>query len=123
MIRKATIGDVDTIHRLLKTHADRGELLPRALSDLYDDIRDFSVFQDDKDGSVVGVCALHVCWEGKDKVRIVARSHNKEATETVPTSRQRSLNGVFDPASVGNSPAEVDDITVALLPSIPYCFT
>jgi amino-acid N-acetyltransferase len=72
MIRKATVGDVDTIHRLLKTHAERGELLPRALSDLYDDIRDFSVFQDDRDDSVVGVCALHVCWEDLAEIRSLA---------------------------------------------------
>lgn len=72
MIRKATVRDVQTIHRLLKKHADRGELLPRALSDLYDDVRDFSVFEEKRGGSIIGVCALHVSWEDLAEVRSLA---------------------------------------------------
>ena len=71
-IRKATVRDVQAIHRLLKKHADRGELLPRALSDLYDDVRDFSVFEKERGGSIIGVCALHVCWEDLAEVRSLA---------------------------------------------------
>ncbi|MBW1859868.1 MAG: N-acetyltransferase [Deltaproteobacteria bacterium] len=58
MIRKATVRDVEAIHRLLKQHAERGELLPRALSDLYD----------------AGACALHVCWEDLAEIRSLAVS-------------------------------------------------
>ena len=72
MIRKAAVSDVNAIHRLLKKYADLGELLPRALSDLYDAIRDFSVFEEKRDGSLVGVCALHVCWEDLAEVRSLA---------------------------------------------------
>lgn len=72
MIRKATIRDVKAIHRLLKKHADRGDLLPRALSDLYDCLRDFSVFEEKSGGSIIGVCALHVCWEDLAEIRSLA---------------------------------------------------
>ncbi len=72
MIRKATVKDVKGIHRLLKRHAERGELLPRALSDLYDAVRDFSVFEKKKGGSMIGVCALHVCWEDLAEIRSLA---------------------------------------------------
>jgi amino-acid N-acetyltransferase len=72
MIRKATVRDVKAIHRLLKKHADRGELLPRALSDLYDCLRDFSVFEEKSGGSFIGVCALHVCWEDLAEIRSLA---------------------------------------------------
>ena len=72
MIRKATVGDVKAIHRLLKNHADRGELLPRALSDLYDALRDFSVFEEESGGSIIGVCALHVCWDDLAEIRSLA---------------------------------------------------
>ena len=72
MIRKATVRDVKAIHHLLKKHADRGELLPRALSDLYDAVRDFSVFEEESGGSVIGVCALHVCWEDLAEIRSLA---------------------------------------------------
>jgi amino-acid N-acetyltransferase len=74
MIRKATVQDVKAIHHLLKKHADRGELLPRALSDLYDDVRDFNVFEEKSDSSVIGACALHVCWEDLAEIRSLAVS-------------------------------------------------
>lgn len=72
MIRKATVRDVEAIHSLLKKHADQGELLPRALSDIYDDLRDFSVFEEESNGPIVGACALHVCWEDLAEIRSLA---------------------------------------------------
>ena len=72
MIRKATIHDVRAIHALLKSYADQGHLLPRALSDLYDCIRDFTIFQDADRASIVGICALHVCWEDLAEIRSLA---------------------------------------------------
>ena len=72
MIRKTTTQDVKAIHRLLKKHSDRGELLPRALSDLYDDVRDFNVFEEKGSGSIIGACALHVFWEDLAEIRSLA---------------------------------------------------
>ncbi len=72
MIRKTTTIDVKAIHRLLKKHSDRGELLPRALSDLYDDVRDFNVFEEKGSGSIIGACALHVFWEDLAEIRSLA---------------------------------------------------
>jgi amino-acid N-acetyltransferase len=72
MIRKATIGDVRTIHRLLQIYAQRGELLARPLSELYDHLRDFSVFVDDASQEVLGCCALQFCWEDLAEVRSLA---------------------------------------------------
>lgn len=72
MIRKTTTKDVKAIHRLLKKHSDLGELLPRALSDLYDDVRDFNVFEEKGGGSIIGACALHVFWEDLAEIRSLA---------------------------------------------------
>lgn len=72
MLRKATIYDIKAIHRLLNSYADKGHLLPRALSDLYDSVRDFTIFEDKADGSIVGICALHVCWEDLAEIRSLA---------------------------------------------------
>ena len=72
MIRKTTTKDVKAIYHLLKKHSDRGELLPRALSDLYDDVRDFNVFEEKGSGSIIGACALHVCWEDLAEIRSLA---------------------------------------------------
>jgi amino-acid N-acetyltransferase len=47
MLRKARIGDVKTIHRLINISSGRGEMLPRSLMDIYGSLRDFFVYQDD----------------------------------------------------------------------------
>ena len=48
MIRKATIKDIKAIHALLQQYGRKGELLPRPLSVLYDHVRDFTVYVDEK---------------------------------------------------------------------------
>ena len=71
MIRNATMGDVKGIHTLLNYYADKGLLLGRSFSSLYDQLRDFKVWEDD-DGSLRGVCALHIIWEDLAEVRSLA---------------------------------------------------
>jgi amino-acid N-acetyltransferase len=72
MIRKATIYDIKTIHRLLAEYGRKGELLPRPLTELYDHVRDFSVFEDSSSGNVLGCCALQFCWEDLAEIRSLA---------------------------------------------------
>lgn len=48
------------MQKLINSFADRGELLPRSLNQLYEDIRDFIVAEED--GRIVGTCALHINW-------------------------------------------------------------
>lgn len=72
MIRKATVDDVRAIQQLLNKHAKRGELLPRSLSDLYDHLRDFSIYEKRSGGPIIGTCALHVCWEDLAELRSLA---------------------------------------------------
>jgi len=70
-IRKATIADVKDIYALLRGYAEQGVLLGRSLSDLYDQIRDFFVAVDG-DGRMLGICGLHICWEGFAEIRSLA---------------------------------------------------
>ena len=70
MIRKAKIGDVKDIQKLLTSFASRGEMLSRSLSELYDSLRDFYVFEEE--GRVLGTSALHIIWEDLAEVRSVA---------------------------------------------------
>jgi len=72
MIRKATIKDVKAIYGILQEYGNRGELLPRPLSTLYDHIRDFWVYADDEDDRVLGCCALQICWEDLAEIRSLA---------------------------------------------------
>ena len=76
MIRKATIEDIKPIHALLKHHGDKGVLLARPLSKLYDHVRDFLVYVDPKnkdgDKEIIGFCALQFCWEDLAEIRSLA---------------------------------------------------
>jgi amino-acid N-acetyltransferase len=75
MIRKARLRDVKEMQRLIKLNSTRGEMLPRSLSELYDNIRDFFVSTQNR--SVVGTCALHVCWEDLGEIRSLAVDERK----------------------------------------------
>ena len=70
MIRKAQIADVKNIQKLLMTFANRGDMLSRSLSELYESIRDFYVVEED--GVLLGASALHIVWEDLAEVRSVA---------------------------------------------------
>lgn len=70
MIRKAQIKDVKDIQKLLTGYANRGDMLSRSLSELYESLRDFYVCEED--GKLMGTAALHVVWEDLAEVRSVA---------------------------------------------------
>ena len=69
MLRKAKISDVKVVHRMINMSAGKGEMLPRSLMDLYGNLRDFFVYLDEDDGSIVGLCAMHIFWENLAEVR------------------------------------------------------
>ena len=69
-IEKAGIKDVPQIHRLINHFADKGQMLARSLSELYENMRDFFVIRDgDK---VVACAALHVSWDDLAEVKSLA---------------------------------------------------
>jgi len=74
MIRSAGIKDVKLIYDLLQHFSARELLLARSLSSIYDQLRDFQVYEDSKavPTGVAGVCALHVCWENLAEIRSLA---------------------------------------------------
>ncbi len=73
MIRKATIEDIKSIHALLKYYGDKGAMIARPLSQLYDHVRDFSVFTEPQNSKkIMGCCALQFCWEDLAEIRSLA---------------------------------------------------
>ncbi len=70
MIRKAILKDVKDIQELIKLYSSRGDILPRSLSELYDQLRDFFVYTQNR--KVIGICALHICWEDLAEIRSLA---------------------------------------------------
>lgn len=72
MIRKARIPDVPAIQKMLVQFAKEGKLLARSLSELYTNVRDMYVAVDERDGTVVGGCSLHIIWEDLAEIRSLA---------------------------------------------------
>ena len=70
MIRKEKVADIKQVYNLIMEFANKDEMLPRSLSELYDNLRDFFVFEES--GKIFGCCALHVMWEDLGEIRSLA---------------------------------------------------
>ncbi len=69
-IEKAGLEDPREIAALINSYAADGLMLPRALNDVYENLRDFYVCR--QDGRIIGCAALHICWEGLGEIRSLA---------------------------------------------------
>ncbi len=76
MIRKAKISDVKAIQALVNQYADSGQMLPRSLNELYEQLRDFHVLEES--GALIGVCSLHVSWDGIAEIRSLAVREDRQ---------------------------------------------
>lgn len=72
MIRKASLNDVKSIHKIISGQARYGHVLARAMTDLYAQVRDFTVLTDDSTGEIIGCGALRIVWEDLAEIRSVA---------------------------------------------------
>ncbi len=77
-IRKAGIGDIKAVHRLINEFARKGEMIPRSLNDLYENIRD--VFVCEAGGEIKGVCSLHILWEDLAEIRSLSVKSDSQRT-------------------------------------------
>ena len=75
-VEKAKIQDVPQIHRLINYFADRGEMLARSLSEIYENIRDFFVIKQGE--QVIACAALHVCWLDLAEIKSVAVAEDSQ---------------------------------------------
>ena len=69
-IRKAHMRDVRAMHKLLTHFADKRELLPRSISEVYENLQQFYIAEDR--GRVVGTGALYVTWDNLAEVKGLA---------------------------------------------------
>lgn len=76
MIRKARVNDVPAMQELVNSFADKGEMLPRALNAIYENIRDFVLIEED--GGIMGCCALHVTWGDLAEIKSLAVSEQAQ---------------------------------------------
>jgi len=76
MLRKAKIKDIKRIQELICFFAEQDIMLPRSLNELYENIRDFWVYEDK--GKVFGCAALHISWDDLAEVKSLAVAKNKQ---------------------------------------------
>jgi len=76
MIRKARIEDIKKMQGLINSFAAEDLMLPRSLNELYENLRDFWVAEENK--KIVGCCALHVSWEDLVEIKSLAVAKNKQ---------------------------------------------
>ena len=83
-IRKAKISDVRQIQKLIELSAKKGEMLSRSLSELYDNLRDYYICQEEGQGQILGTCAMHICWEDLAEIRslVVREEYNRRGIGT-----------------------------------------
>src|SRR5436190_24111355 len=70
VIRKARMEDAKTMHQLLNSFADKRELLPRSISEVYENLQQFYVAEHEK--RIIGTCALYVTWDNLAEVKALA---------------------------------------------------
>jgi amino-acid N-acetyltransferase len=70
IIRKAILPDVEEMFELVNYYANKGLMLSRSRSTLYENIRDFVIIE--IDGEIIGIGALHVLWNDLAELRTLA---------------------------------------------------
>lgn len=83
MAEKAKISDVPQMHKLINHFADKGEMLHRSLSELYENLRDFFVVRQGEE--VIACCALHIYWSDLAEIRALAvrEEHQEQGLGTL----------------------------------------
>jgi amino-acid N-acetyltransferase len=76
MIRKAKVGDIKGIQSLVNFFARKDLMLPRSLNELYENIRDYWVIEENK--KIIGCAALHISWDDLAEIKSLAVAKNRQ---------------------------------------------
>ncbi len=69
-VEKGKIKDVPQMQQLINSFADKGEMLARSLSEIYENIRDYFVVRQGE--RVIACVALHVSWSDLAEIKSLA---------------------------------------------------
>ena len=75
-IEKARINDATQIHELVNHFADKGEMLARPLSEIYENIRDYFVIRQGE--RVIACAALHINWVDLAEIKALAVTEDSQ---------------------------------------------
>ena len=70
LVERARISDVAQMHESINRFADKGEMLARSLSEIYEHVRDYFVVREGE--RVIACAALHVMWSDLAEIKSVA---------------------------------------------------
>jgi amino-acid N-acetyltransferase len=76
-VEKAKISDVAQMHQLINRFADKGAMLARSLSEIYENIRDYFVVRQGE--QVIACAALHVSWSDLAEIKSLAVAEDSQA--------------------------------------------
>ena len=71
---KAEIHDAQPIHDLVNLYAQRGDMLPRTMGEVYENLRDFFILRDGDE--FLGCVALHIVWSDLAEIKSLAVPEN-----------------------------------------------
>ena len=101
MIRPAKINDVKQIQKLINLFAEKKEMLPRSLNEIYENIQEFTVCE--IRGKITGCCALHVTWDSLAEIKclaVISHLHGKGigrqlVEKSVKNARKLGVKKIF----------------------------
>ena len=77
-LARASIADAQPICELVNTFARKGEMLPRTMSEVYQNLRDFYVIHDES-GTLVACGALHILWADLAEIKSLAVREDQQS--------------------------------------------
>ena len=75
-VEKARIKDIPQMQEMINYFADRGEMLPRPLSEMYENVRDYFVVRQGE--QVIACVALHIMWFDLAEVKSLAVAEDNQ---------------------------------------------
>mgnify|MGYP001564473034 FL=1 len=101
MMRKARISDVKEIQKLINHYAKNEEMLPRSLSQIYEQLQNFYVVELKK--KIAACCELFITWEDLAEVKALAVAPNSIGKgfgsalvkKCISTAKQLGVKKVF----------------------------
>src|SRR6266513_1551653 len=113
MIRPATVYDVPRVQEIINSHAELGKMLFKSLAQLYEDLRDFAVYEEG--GQILGCVGLTIIWADMAEVRSdCVRCPKREGCDEIAMVR------VLEDVPIINLPAATPTPRGVSIPLLEY---
>jgi amino-acid N-acetyltransferase len=76
-VGRAHVRDAEAIHRIVNFWAARGDMLPRTMGEVYENLRDFFVVREDDETVACG--SLHITWADMAELKSLAVREDRQS--------------------------------------------